>query len=85
MPDFIVLGPFIPPIVHDILLCSLKCLLFPPLQMLSLLEHMYHELGLVKEFSMNPITLKRWLVLFLYYSLALLFYFTSNDNNNTRS
>ena len=32
------------------------------LQMLSLLEHMYHELGLVKEFNMNKITLKRWLV-----------------------
>ena len=31
-------------------------------QMLSLLEHMYHELDLVKEFNMNPITLKRWLV-----------------------
>lgn len=23
---------------------------------------MYHDLGLVKEFNMNPITLKRWLV-----------------------
>ena len=32
------------------------------LQMLSLLEHMYHELGLVKEFNMNKVTLKRWLV-----------------------
>ena len=32
------------------------------LQMLSLLEHMYHELGLVKEFNMNGVTLKRWLV-----------------------
>ncbi|CAF0709845.1 unnamed protein product [Brachionus calyciflorus] len=31
-------------------------------EMLSLLEHMYHELGLVKEFNMNPITLKRWLL-----------------------
>ncbi len=30
--------------------------------MLSLLEHMYHELDLVQEFNMNPITLKRWLV-----------------------
>jgi len=30
--------------------------------MLSLLEHMYHELQIVKEFNMNPITLKRWLV-----------------------
>lgn len=33
-----------------------------PNEMLSLLEHMYHELGLVKEFSINPITLKRWLL-----------------------
>lgn len=32
------------------------------LQMLSCLEYMYHDLGLVKEFNMNPITLKRWLV-----------------------
>ena len=32
------------------------------LQMLSLMEHMYHELGLVAEFSINPITLKRWIV-----------------------
>lgn len=31
-------------------------------QMLSLLEHMYHELDLVHEFNINPITLKRWLV-----------------------
>lgn len=30
--------------------------------MLSLLEHMYHELDLVHEFNINPITLKRWLV-----------------------
>lgn len=30
--------------------------------MLSCLEHMYHDLGLVKDFSINPITLKRWLV-----------------------
>ncbi|ESP02206.1 hypothetical protein LOTGIDRAFT_157364 [Lottia gigantea] len=33
-----------------------------PNEMLSLLEHMYHELGLVHEFNMNPITLKRWLL-----------------------
>uniref|UniRef100_A0A672HD49 Phosphodiesterase n=1 Tax=Salarias fasciatus TaxID=181472 RepID=A0A672HD49_SALFA len=26
------------------------------------LEYMYHDLGLVKEFNMNPITLKRWLL-----------------------
>lgn len=31
-------------------------------QMLSCLEHMYHDLGLVKDFNINPITLKRWLV-----------------------
>ncbi|KAJ8316198.1 hypothetical protein KUTeg_006212, partial [Tegillarca granosa] len=33
-----------------------------PNEMLSLLEHMYHELGLVAEFNINPITLKRWLL-----------------------
>ncbi|XP_062499325.1 high affinity cGMP-specific 3',5'-cyclic phosphodiesterase 9A-like [Corticium candelabrum] len=32
-----------------------------PNEMLSLLEHMYNELGLVEEFSINPIVLKRWL------------------------
>ncbi|XP_019899037.2 high affinity cGMP-specific 3',5'-cyclic phosphodiesterase 9A isoform X2 [Esox lucius] len=31
-------------------------------EMLSCLEYMYHDLGLVNEFSMNPITLKRWLL-----------------------
>ncbi|KAL0985555.1 hypothetical protein UPYG_G00158550 [Umbra pygmaea] len=31
-------------------------------EMLSCLEHMYHELELVKDFNMNPITLKRWLL-----------------------
>lgn len=31
-------------------------------QMLSCLEHMYHDLGLVRDFSINPITLRRWLV-----------------------
>uniref|UniRef100_A0A3B3WWP4 Phosphodiesterase n=1 Tax=Poecilia mexicana TaxID=48701 RepID=A0A3B3WWP4_9TELE len=30
-------------------------------EMLSCLEFMYHDLGLVKEFNMNPIILKRWL------------------------
>uniref|UniRef100_A0A665W0Y1 High affinity cGMP-specific 3',5'-cyclic phosphodiesterase 9A n=1 Tax=Echeneis naucrates TaxID=173247 RepID=A0A665W0Y1_ECHNA len=30
--------------------------------MLSCLEHMYHDLGLVKDFNINPITLKRWLL-----------------------
>lgn len=33
-----------------------------PNEMLSLLEHMYHEIGLVDEFNINPITLKRWLL-----------------------
>uniref|UniRef100_A0A674NUR8 Phosphodiesterase n=1 Tax=Takifugu rubripes TaxID=31033 RepID=A0A674NUR8_TAKRU len=33
-----------------------------PNEMLSCLEHMYHDLGLVKDFSINPITLKRWLL-----------------------
>uniref|UniRef100_A0AAY5EIL9 PDEase domain-containing protein n=1 Tax=Electrophorus electricus TaxID=8005 RepID=A0AAY5EIL9_ELEEL len=31
-------------------------------KMLSCLEYMYHDLGLVKEFTINPITLKRWLL-----------------------
>ncbi|KTF75061.1 hypothetical protein cypCar_00042475, partial [Cyprinus carpio] len=31
-------------------------------KMLSCLEYMYHDLGLVKEFNINPITLKRWLL-----------------------
>lgn len=34
--------------------------LFP--QMLSCLEHMYHDLGLVRDYNINPITLRRWLV-----------------------
>uniref|UniRef100_A0A1I8GZN0 Phosphodiesterase n=1 Tax=Macrostomum lignano TaxID=282301 RepID=A0A1I8GZN0_9PLAT len=33
-----------------------------PNEMLSLLEHMYHELDLLQEFNMNPVTLKRWLL-----------------------
>ncbi|BFZ25968.1 hypothetical protein BsWGS_29006 [Bradybaena similaris] len=33
-----------------------------PNEMLSLLEHMYHELGLVEEFNINPLVLKRWLL-----------------------
>uniref|UniRef100_A0A8B9HYY7 Phosphodiesterase n=1 Tax=Astyanax mexicanus TaxID=7994 RepID=A0A8B9HYY7_ASTMX len=31
-------------------------------EMLSCLEHMYHDLGLVRDFNINPITLKRWLL-----------------------
>lgn len=30
--------------------------------MLSLLEHMYHELDIVRDLNINPITLRRWLV-----------------------
>ncbi|XP_060129536.1 high affinity cGMP-specific 3',5'-cyclic phosphodiesterase 9A isoform X3 [Zootoca vivipara] len=36
--------------------------LWEPNEMLSCLEHMYHDLGLVKDFNINPIILKRWLV-----------------------
>ncbi|KAM5275571.1 high affinity cGMP-specific 3',5'-cyclic phosphodiesterase 9A isoform 2-T2 [Hipposideros larvatus] len=36
--------------------------LWEPNEMLSCLEHMYHDLGLVRDFGMNPITLKRWLL-----------------------
>ncbi|XP_044858492.1 high affinity cGMP-specific 3',5'-cyclic phosphodiesterase 9A isoform X2 [Mauremys mutica] len=35
--------------------------LWEPNEMLSCLEHMYHDLGLVKDFNINPITLKKWL------------------------
>ena len=42
------------------MLLTVLLLLCP--QMLSCLEHMYHDLGLVRDFSINPITLKRWLV-----------------------
>ncbi|XP_033119809.1 high affinity cGMP-specific 3',5'-cyclic phosphodiesterase 9A-like [Anneissia japonica] len=33
-----------------------------PNEMLYLMEHMFHELELVSEFNINPITLKRWLI-----------------------
>ena len=33
-----------------------------PNEMLCLLEHIYHELGLVAELKINPIILRRWLV-----------------------
>ncbi|KAF7259185.1 hypothetical protein EG68_02963 [Paragonimus skrjabini miyazakii] len=33
-----------------------------PNEMLALLEHMYMELGVVEEFKINPITMKRWLL-----------------------
>ncbi|XP_066891284.1 high affinity cGMP-specific 3',5'-cyclic phosphodiesterase 9A isoform X3 [Kogia breviceps] len=36
--------------------------LWEPNEMLSCLEHMYHDLGLVTDFAINPITLKRWLL-----------------------
>ncbi|XP_011527900.1 high affinity cGMP-specific 3',5'-cyclic phosphodiesterase 9A isoform X1 [Homo sapiens] len=35
--------------------------LWEPNEMLSCLEHMYHDLGLVRDFSINPVTLRRWL------------------------
>lgn len=48
-------------LTHDIhVVCSSSIPL--SMQMLSCLEHMYHDLGLVKDFNINPITLKRWLV-----------------------
>uniref|UniRef100_A0A8C3X5D1 Phosphodiesterase n=1 Tax=Catagonus wagneri TaxID=51154 RepID=A0A8C3X5D1_9CETA len=36
--------------------------LWEPSEMLSCLEHMYQDLGLVRDFSINRITLKRWLL-----------------------
>uniref|UniRef100_A0A8I3PT58 Phosphodiesterase n=1 Tax=Canis lupus familiaris TaxID=9615 RepID=A0A8I3PT58_CANLF len=45
--------PDAPATDHPLLLCP---------QMLSCLEHMYHDLGLVRDFSINPITLRRWLL-----------------------
>ncbi|XP_072324999.1 high affinity cGMP-specific 3',5'-cyclic phosphodiesterase 9A-like isoform X2 [Scyliorhinus torazame] len=33
-----------------------------PNEMLSCIEYMYHDLGLVQEFNINSITLKRWLL-----------------------
>ncbi|XP_015275225.1 PREDICTED: high affinity cGMP-specific 3',5'-cyclic phosphodiesterase 9A [Gekko japonicus] len=36
--------------------------LWEPNEMLSCLEHMYYDLGLVKDFKINPIILKRWLL-----------------------
>uniref|UniRef100_A0A8D2CW87 Phosphodiesterase n=1 Tax=Sciurus vulgaris TaxID=55149 RepID=A0A8D2CW87_SCIVU len=36
--------------------------LWEPNEMLSCLEHMYHDLGLVRDFSIHPITLRRWLL-----------------------
>uniref|UniRef100_A0A8C5V4V4 Phosphodiesterase n=1 Tax=Microcebus murinus TaxID=30608 RepID=A0A8C5V4V4_MICMU len=36
--------------------------LWEPNEMLSCLEHMFHDLGLARDFSINPITLKRWLL-----------------------
>ncbi|XP_053076483.1 high affinity cGMP-specific 3',5'-cyclic phosphodiesterase 9A isoform X1 [Acinonyx jubatus] len=37
-------------------------LALPARSMLSCLEHMYHDLGLVRDFSIHPITLRRWLL-----------------------
>lgn len=39
--------------------------------MLTLLEHMYYELGLVTEFNINPATLKKWLVNLLIHTAEL--------------
>ncbi|EHB03607.1 High affinity cGMP-specific 3',5'-cyclic phosphodiesterase 9A [Heterocephalus glaber] len=36
--------------------------LWEPNEMLSCLEHMYHDLGLVSDFGINPVTLRRWLL-----------------------
>ncbi|XP_069927894.1 high affinity cGMP-specific 3',5'-cyclic phosphodiesterase 9A isoform X4 [Oryctolagus cuniculus] len=36
--------------------------LWEPSEMLSCLEHMFHDLGLVRDFCINPITLRRWLL-----------------------
>ena len=33
-----------------------------PNEMISLMEHMYQELGLVAQMHMNPVTLRKWLV-----------------------
>ena len=33
-----------------------------PNEMLCLMEHMFHELGIVTELHINPITRRRWLV-----------------------
>ncbi|CAB1329101.1 unnamed protein product [Coregonus sp. 'balchen'] len=43
-----------------------------PNEMLSCLEHMYHDLNLVKDFNMNPITLKRWLEIFTQVDILIL-------------
>uniref|UniRef100_A0ABI7YSV8 Phosphodiesterase n=1 Tax=Felis catus TaxID=9685 RepID=A0ABI7YSV8_FELCA len=37
-------------------------LALPSRSMLSCLEHMYHDLGLVRDFSIHPVTLRRWLL-----------------------
>lgn len=36
--------------------------LWEPNEMLSCLEHMYQDLGLVRDFSIHPVTLRRWLM-----------------------
>ncbi|XP_016114328.1 high affinity cGMP-specific 3',5'-cyclic phosphodiesterase 9A-like [Sinocyclocheilus grahami] len=43
-----------------------------PNEMLSCLEHMYHDLGLVKDLNINPITLKRWLEKFTQVDILVL-------------
>ncbi|XP_064434519.1 high affinity cGMP-specific 3',5'-cyclic phosphodiesterase 9A isoform X4 [Mirounga angustirostris] len=46
--------------------------LWEPNEMLSCLEHMYHDLGLVRDFSINPITLRRWLEKFSQMDILIL-------------
>ncbi|KAM9089027.1 high affinity cGMP-specific 3',5'-cyclic phosphodiesterase 9A isoform 4-T4 [Megaptera novaeangliae] len=46
--------------------------LWEPNEMLSCLEHMYHDLGLVRDFGINPITLKRWLEKFSQMDILIL-------------
>ncbi|KAM9709726.1 high affinity cGMP-specific 3',5'-cyclic phosphodiesterase 9A isoform 2-T2 [Menidia menidia] len=51
-----------------------------PNEMLSCLEHMYHDLGLVRDFSINPLTLRRWLMMYsMIYLCSLQEKFTQLD------
>uniref|UniRef100_A0A3B4ZLG0 Phosphodiesterase n=1 Tax=Stegastes partitus TaxID=144197 RepID=A0A3B4ZLG0_9TELE len=50
------------PLLEALRLPTFDAWQWEPNEMLSCLEHMYHDLGLVKDFSINPITLKRWLL-----------------------
>ncbi|XP_029794769.1 high affinity cGMP-specific 3',5'-cyclic phosphodiesterase 9A isoform X2 [Suricata suricatta] len=46
--------------------------LWEPNEMLSCLEHMYHDLGLVQSFSIHPVTLRRWLEKFSQMDILIL-------------